>query len=109
MIQVQDSGNGIFVIKIVVPEVHTIDILNLKEKLKQAIIGKDIKKLVIDLSDVKMITSTGIGIFLNINNDLHSNLRLTVLNDEVRKVLDLTKVSSVIKVFKSNDDAIKSF
>jgi anti-anti-sigma regulatory factor len=32
--------------------------------------------MVLDLSDVKVITSTGIGIFLNINQILKSQLKL---------------------------------
>lgn len=56
-----------------------------------------------------MITSSGIGIFLNINQSLKSGLRLASPNAEVQKVLELTKVSSVIKIFDTVDAAIKSF
>ena len=90
-------------------EVHTLDVPELKEKLQKAIIDKGIKKLVLDLSEVKMITSSGIGIFLNINQSLKSGLRLASPNAEVQKVLELTKVSSVIKIFDTVDAAIKSF
>ena len=109
MIEVQDKGDGLFIIKIVMQEVHTLDVPDLKEKLQQAIIDKGIKKLILDLSDVKMITSSGIGIFLNINQSLKSQLRLAIANDEVKKVLELTKVTSVIKLFDSINSAIESF
>ncbi len=109
MIEVNDKGNGLFVIKIVMQEVHTLDVPDLKEKLQQAIIDKGIKKLVLDLSDVKMITSSGIGIFLNINQSLKSQLRLACANDEVKKVLELTKVTSVIKLFDTINGATDSF
>lgn len=109
MIEVQDKGDGLFIIKIVMQEVHTLDVPDLKEKLQQAIIDKGINKLVLDLSDVKMITSSGIGIFLNINQSLKSQLRLAIANDEVKKVLELTKVTSVIKLFDSINSAIESF
>ena len=99
----------LFIIKIIMQEVHTLDVPDLKEKLQQAIIDKGIKKLVLDLSDVKMITSSGIGIFLNINQSLKSQLRLAIANNEVKKVLELTKVTSVIKLFDSIDSAIESF
>lgn len=90
-------------------EVHTLDVPDLKEKLQQAIVSKGIKKMVIDLSDVKMITSSGIGIFLNINQSLKSQLRLASPNQEVQRVLELTKVTSMIKVFDTVDAAINSF
>jgi len=109
MIEVKDKGEGIFIIKIQMQEVHTLDVPDLKEKLQQAIIDKGIKKMIIDLTDVKMITSSGIGIFLNINQSLKSLLRLAGANDEVKKVLELTKVTSVIKLTNSIDEAMASF
>lgn len=109
MIEIKDQGNGIFIIHIKMSEVHTLDVPELKEKLQKAIIDKGIKKLVLDLSEVKMITSSGIGIFLNINQSLKSGLRLSGPNAEVQKVLELTKVSSVIKIFDTVENASKSF
>lgn len=109
MIEVQDKGNDVFVIKIVMKEVHTLDVPDLKEKLQETIINKGIKKMVVDLTDVKMITSSGIGIFLNINQSLKSQLRLASANEEVKKVLDLTKVTSVIKLLKTVDEALATF
>jgi anti-anti-sigma factor len=108
MIELDDRGNSLFIIKIVMPEVHTLDVPDLKEKLQQAIIDKGIKKLILDLTKVKMITSSGIGIFLNINQSLKSQLRLACANEEVKKVLELTKVTSVIKLFNSLNEAEKS-
>ncbi len=109
MIELQDKDNDLYVIKINMQEVHTLDVPDLKEKLQQAIVSKGIKKMVIDLSDVKMITSSGIGIFLNINQSLKSQLRLASPNQEVQRVLELTKVTSMIKVFDTVDAAINSF
>ena len=109
MIDINDKGDGLFIIKIVMKEVHTLDVPDLKEKLQETIIDKGIKKMVVDLAEVKMITSSGIGIFLNINQSLKSQLRLAAANDEVKKVLDLTKVTSVIKLFNTIEDALASF
>jgi len=109
MLEIQDMGNGLFVVKINMNEVLTLDVPELKEKLQQAILSKDIKKLVLDLSDVKMITSSGIGIFLNINQSLKSSFRLAAPQPEVEKVLELTKVTSVVKLFSTVDAALKSF
>jgi anti-sigma B factor antagonist len=109
MIQLDERGDGLSVIKIIMKEVHTLDVPDLKEKIQQTIIEKGIEKLVLDLSDVKIITSTGIGIFLNINQALKSKLKLASPNEDVKKVLELTKVTSVIKLYKTVDEAIQSY
>jgi len=109
MIEVIDKGQGICVVKILMQEVHTLDVPDLKEKLQQIIIDRGISKLVLDLSDVNMITSSGIGIFLNINQSLKSNLRLASANHDVKKVLELTKVSSVISIFDNIEHALENF
>ncbi|HOK00949.1 MAG TPA: STAS domain-containing protein [Spirochaetota bacterium] len=109
MINLEEKENGLFIVKIAMREVHTLDVPELKEKIQQAIVERSIKKMVIDLSEVKLITSTGIGIFLNINQLLKSQLKLACPNDEVKKVLELTKVTSVIKLYNSIDEAIAAF
>jgi len=109
MIELTDKGNGTFVVKIIMQEVHTLDVPDLKEKLQQVIVNKGIKRMIVDLSDVKMITSSGIGIFLNINQNLKSQFRLAAPTPEVQKVLELTKVTSMIKVFNSVEAALQSF
>lgn len=108
MINVKDRGEGLFEMQISIPEVHTLDVPDLKEKIQQFIMSNNVKKLVLDLSLVKMITSSGIGIFLNINQILKSQLKLAAPGQEVRKVLELTKVASIIEVFETVDMAVKS-
>ncbi len=108
MIEVTDRGDGLYVVKITMKEIHTLEVPDLKERLQKTIIDKGIKKMVVDLSDVKIITSSGIGIFLNINQSLKSQLRLAAANEEILKVLDLTKVTTVIKLFDSVERAIVS-
>lgn len=109
MLDINDMGSGVFVIKVKIDEVHTLDVPELKEKLQQAIINREIKNMVLDLSNVKMITSSGIGIFLNINQSLKNGLRLAAPQAEVEKVLELTKVTAVIKIFSTVDAALQSF
>jgi len=109
MIEVLDRGNGIFVVKIVMKDVHTLDVPDLKEKLWEAILKDNIQKMIIDLAEVKMITSSGIGIFLYINQSLKSKLRLAAPNPEVKKVLELTKVTTVIKLYKTVEEAAEGF
>jgi anti-anti-sigma factor len=108
MIKVEDKGDGFFIVSIVMQEVHTLDVPDLKDKVQNAIVDNKIEKLVLDLSNVKMITSSGIGIFLNINQTLKSQMRLASVNEDVKKVLELTKVSSVINLYDTVDEALSS-
>ncbi|HOT45692.1 MAG TPA: STAS domain-containing protein [Spirochaetota bacterium] len=109
MIEIIDKGDNLFVIKIAMREVHSMDIPNLKDKLLDAIAERGIKKLVVDLSGVYMITSSGIGIFFNISHILESQLRFAAANTDVKKVLELTKVTSIIELFQTVDEAVASF
>ncbi|MBP7737403.1 MAG: STAS domain-containing protein [Spirochaetes bacterium] len=109
MIEVIDKGGKLFLIKIVVRQVYTQDIPNLKELLLEAISDYGIKKLVIDLSDVYMITSSGLGVFYYVNKSLESQLRLASVNPEVKKVLEMTKIISIVTICSTVDEAIASF
>jgi anti-anti-sigma factor len=109
MVDVIKKGDDVFVLEVKIPEVHTLDVPDLKEKIQQVILNNNIKKLVLDLSKVESITSTGIGIFLNINVSLKSKFRLACPGPDVKKVLELTKVSSIIKIFDTVESAVNSF
>ncbi len=50
MIDVFDKGDGFFIFTIKIPEVHTLDVPDLKEKIQQLILNKNIKKLILDLA-----------------------------------------------------------
>jgi len=108
MIKITDQINDIFIVKLSMSAVHTLDVPELKEMIQQAIINKGIRKMVLDLSSTKTITSSGIGIFLSLNKSLKSYLRLACPGQEVQKVLDLTKVTTVIQVFDTIEAAIQS-
>ena len=104
-----DERDGLCIVKILLREINSMDVTDLKENIRQAIVEKDIKKMVIDFSNVKFITSTGVGIFLNINQMLQSQLKLACLNDGIKKEIELTKLISVIKIYDSVGDAISGF
>jgi anti-anti-sigma factor len=109
MIYLDERGKGLYIVKILMKEVNTLLVIDLQENIRQAIVKKSINKMVIDFSDVKFFTSTGFGIFLNINQMLQSPLKLACLNDEITKAIELTKVISVIKIYDSVSDAISNF
>ena len=109
MIYLDARGSGLYIVKILIKDVNILAVTELKENIRQAIAEKDIKKMVIDFSDVKFFTSTGIGIFLNIHQIVKSELKFACLNDDIKRAIELTKVISVIKVYDSVSDAISDF
>lgn len=109
MIEVIDKGDHLFVIKVIVREVFSMDIPNLKELLLDAVREKGIKRLVVDLGDVYMITSSGLGVFYYVNKSLESKIRLAAVNPEVKKVLEMTKINSIVTICPTVDEAIASF
>ena len=109
MIEISEYDGRIYLIKINLSEIYTLSVPELKENIQKEILNKNIDKLIIDLSSVNTITSSGLGIFLNINKSLKSELRLANPSPDVLKVLELTKVTSVVKIFDTIDMAIESF
>ncbi len=109
MLELIDRGKGLYIIKIVSREIQTLDIPELKEKLIDAVNENQITKLVLDLSPVSMITSSGIGIFLSLSQLLKSRVRIAGACLEIINILELTKVSSVIKTYDTVDSAVRDF
>jgi anti-sigma B factor antagonist len=76
------------------------------------ILGDDHKFIVVDLKQVSMITSLGIGGLiraLRTVREQDGDLRLSAVNASVRKVFTITKLEEVIKIFNTSDEAVKSF
>lgn len=85
------------------------------DKLQARILGileKKINNIVIDLKNVSMITSLGIGGIiraLRTVRDQKGEMKLSGVNISVKKVLEITKLSEIIEIFDTADEAIKSF
>lgn len=76
------------------------------------ILSKNINQIVIDLKNVSMITSLGIGGLiraLRTVRDTEGDLKLSGVNASVRKIFTITKLEEIIEIFDSHDTAVKSF
>ncbi len=84
------------------------------DKLRQAITGfieRDYKKLVIDLSKVTYINSTGIGVLVAGYTSFSrkdGQIRLCGLNNNVTNVFVITKLTLVFEVCDTRDEAVKA-
>ncbi len=85
------------------------------DKLQEKILGllkKDRKNFVIDLKQVSMITSLGIGGLiraLRTVREKDGDLKLSAVNASVRKVFTITKLEEIIEILDTSDEAVKSF
>ncbi len=83
----------------------------LHDKLHECI-EQNKRKVIIDLSQVDWMNSTGLGILISSYTTLRNNngdLKLANVTDKIQSLLTITKLISVFKTYDSVDDAAKSF
>lgn len=83
----------------------------LHEKLHECI-EKGIKKVVIDLSQVDWMNSTGLGILISGLTTLRNNggeLKLANVTEKILSLLVITKLVTVFEAFDSVNEAVDSF
>ena len=71
----------------------------------------DVHKLVIDLSSVSFLDSSGLGVLVRTSNKLEDHggaIRLVVNHPQVLKVLEITGLASTLSVFRSLDQALSA-
>ncbi len=87
------------------------DAVSLNEKLHE-LIEKGQKNIVVDLSKVKFMNSSGLGMLiggLTTMRKAGGDLRIANAADKIESLLIVTKLITVFKHFKSLDEAIASF
>jgi anti-sigma B factor antagonist len=84
-------------------------------KLRDAVarlIDDGARKLVVDFSQVTLSNSTGLGTLLSAwtiatNND--AELVVVLGSDRIENIFHVTNLDSIMKIFRSIDDAVASF
>jgi anti-sigma B factor antagonist len=75
-------------------------------------IEQDKKKVVIDLSQVDWMNSTGLGILISGYTTLRNTegeLKLANVTDKIQSLLTITKLVTVFEAYDTVEDAVKSF
>ncbi len=83
----------------------------LHEKLHD-LIEQGKKKVVIDLSRVEWMNSTGLGILISGLTTLKNNngeLKLVNVTEKIQSLLKITKLFGVFESYDSVEDAVKAF
>jgi anti-sigma B factor antagonist len=76
------------------------------------LISNNKKKVVIDLSKVEWMNSTGLGILISGLTTLRNNggeLKLANVTDKIQSLLTITKLITVFESYDTIEDAVKSF
>lgn len=83
----------------------------LHEKLHEHI-EKGVKKVVIDLTKVDWVNSTGLGILISALTTMKNNggqLKLANVTEKIHSLLTITKLVTVFDAHESVEDALSSF
>ncbi len=75
-------------------------------------IQKGWTNFIIDLSDCEFIDSTFISVMVRVTKMLHEKggvLKIAASNPEIHSLLELTRTTKIIEVFKTTSEAISSF
>lgn len=70
------------------------------------------KNIVIDLSDVKFMNSSGLGMLISGYTTMKNgggNLKLAGATDKIQSLLVITKLITIFENYDSIDEAVKSF
>ncbi len=106
----ESKQDGIYILRI-----HgNLDMLNagiLKERLNNFISQNEIK-VILDLGGVNFIDSSGFGLIMSLNDKLSEaggGLRIAKVSKTIRQIFKISKISSVVQLFETTEEAIKSF
>ena len=81
------------------------------EKVKE-LIEKDVKKIVIDLSKVKWMNSSGLGTMMGCLTSLKNaggELRLSGVTEKVKSLFMMTKLITIFDTHDTVEDAVAAF
>lgn len=70
------------------------------------------KNIIVDLSDVKFMNSSGLGMLiggLTTMKKANGNLKLARVTDKIESLLIITKLITIFEFYESVEEAVKSF
>ena len=82
----------------------------LKEEAKKRLSRKEeTKKLIIDLSQVPYLDSSGVGVLLSLFKFMKTrggSLAIANPNEKIRRVFDVTKMTEIIPAYETTEEAV---
>ncbi len=107
---VSNAPNGVMIVS-VDGQLIVANRNELKEKVLEALESNE-SKFVLDFSSTDYIDSSGLGVLVSVSKKIRvtgGDLRLAGLNEDLRRLLELTKLDKLFKICDTTDEAIDSF
>jgi anti-sigma B factor antagonist len=77
-----------------------------------SLVKKEIKNIVVDMKEVEFVDSSGLGSLvscLRIVNNKDGDIRLASLQNQIRGLIELTRMHRVFQIFDDTETAINSY
>lgn len=91
----------------------SLDASNAKEfKSLMASVVKERRKLVLDMSNLRFVDSSGLGVILSCMRELTSkggDLKLCAMTNPVRGLFELVRMHKVMDILNSREEALAAF
>ncbi|GBF50284.1 anti-sigma factor antagonist [Leptospira ryugenii] len=106
----ESKTNGVTILKLF----GNLDMLNagiLKERIKESS-SETGYKFIFDLGGVSFIDSSGFGLIMSLNDKLTAQgggLRIVNVSKTIQQIFRISKISSVIQIYETTEDALASF
>ncbi len=85
--------------------------LQFEEKMRE-LVQSGSYKIVVNMKNLTYISSAGFGVFMAFIDDVRKNagdIRFCCLSEKIDEIFELLGFKHIFKVFKNEDNAIKSF
>ena len=84
---------------------------DLADELETCLHQSEVPKIIVDMKKVPFINSAALGIFLNIYREVekrNGRFGLCSVSSDVDNLLEITKLGSVLEIYKNQEDAVDS-
>ncbi|MDH4263347.1 MAG: anti-sigma factor antagonist [Spirochaetia bacterium] len=84
---------------------------DLADELETCLHQNEVPKIIVNMKNVPFINSAALGIFLNIFKEIekkNGRFALCSVSSDVDNLLEITKLGSILEVYKNVDDALDS-
>jgi anti-sigma B factor antagonist len=105
------ENSGVLIISLTGDMIGGPDAIKLSEALHEQV-NAGRRNIVVDLRNVQWMNSSGLGILIGGVSAVRNHggdLRLLNLNEKPRKVLEVTQLDRIFKIYSSEAEAVESF
>lgn len=107
-----EKKNGIIIVSFVnTNRFNALTTEAVKSEIKE-LFNSPNTRLILNLKGISFIDSSGFGVFLSIMktaNNNYSHFKISNISDEVMELFKLLQLHNVFEIYKTVEDAVKSF